>query len=202
MANNPSRAYHSQPMANDFANRLNPATTRRTKARPASRGKRRERRFSGSSFGAGLLIGGACMAVALNLWELEPERRPTAGATAETAPPESVTFEFDEDLRAAHVEADPGQYETDAGHGGSRRMSYLIQAASFTSAADAGSLQAQLEGLALPVRSEPVQLGARTWFRVTVGPFDSQLKANRALTQLREIDLDAFMIKQRLHDPD
>jgi cell division septation protein DedD len=188
-------------MANDFANRLNPATTRRPKARPPSATRRKERRFSGSSFAWGLLIGGACMAVALNLPGLQPERPPTAAATAASAPPGSVTFEFDKDLRGAFVEADPGQYETDAGHDGSRPVSYLIQAASFPVAADADSLQAQLAQMGLAAQSVPAQLNAGTWFRVTVGPFDSQLKANRALTQLREIDLDAFMIKQRLPEP-
>ena len=188
-------------MANDFANRLNPATTRRSTARPTYGPRRKDRRFSGSSFVSGLLVGGACMAVALHLSDLQPERRPTAAATAESAPPTSVTFEFDGVLRDARVEANPGQYEADAGHAGSRPVSYLIQAASFQAASDADSLQARLEGMGLQVNSELVKLGSSNWFRVTVGPFESQLQANRALTQLREIDLDAFVIKQREPDP-
>ncbi len=188
-------------MANDFANRLNPGTTRRPAARPTYGPRRRETRFSGSSFVSGLLVGGACMAVAFHFPDLQPERQPKAAATAESAPPKSVKFEFDGVLREAHVEANPGQYEADASHAGSRPVSYLIQAASFQAASDADSLQARLEGLDLPVTSELIKLGSSTWFRVTVGPFESQLQANRALTQLREIDLDAFVIKQRGHEP-
>lgn len=185
-------------MANDFANRLHPATTRRGTPRPPSRARRNGARFSGSSFLAGVLVGGACVAVAFNFPEFQSERQPAASATAAAPPPESVTFEFDKDLRAAHVEPDPERYETDAGHTSARRVSYLIQAASFRAADDADSLLAHLEEIGLPAQSDPVQVGARTWFRVTVGPFESQLQANRALTQLREEDLDALMIKQRL----
>ncbi|NIP16328.1 MAG: hypothetical protein GWM88_16935 [Pseudomonadales bacterium] len=186
-------------MANDFANRLNPTTKRRASARPPSGARRRDKRFNGPSFAAGLLIGSAGMAVALNLADLQPPRLPTADATTEAAPPESVVFEFDQELRGARVEADPEQYKTDAGHAGA--VNYLIQAAAYRAAVDADSLLARLQGMGLPAQSEAVQLDARTWFRVTVGPFDSQLEANRALTRLREIDLNALMMKQRLPEP-
>lgn len=202
MADDVPWAYHSQPMANDFANRFHPSTTRRPTPRPKSGTRRKDKRFNAGSFLAGLLVGGACAAVGLNLPAVQPERRPTAGPTTANAPPKTVEFTFHETLPATNVEADPGDYEKHAGHGGSSKVNYLIQAAAFPVPEDADSLQARIAQMGLAARSDPTQLGPQTWFRVTVGPFDSQLKANRALTRLREMELDAFMIKQRLLDPD
>ena len=48
----------------------------------------------------------------------------------------------------------------------------------------------------MPVSMSRVALQDGSWYRVTVGPYDSQTEAARALTRLRQQDLRAIMLKR------
>ena len=71
-----------------------------------------------------------------------------------------------------------------------------MQAASFPRREDADKLRAKLMMLNLPARTEQVEIASDIWFRVMVGPFESQIKAQRALTRLRENNLSALLHKR------
>jgi cell division protein FtsN len=117
-------------------------------------------------------------------------------APSPEASPE-VTFEFDNLLRNSKVTADPGAYEVQGQTDEPGSIEYLIQAASFRHEAEAESLRAQLLLQDLPASMTSTRLDNAVWYRVTVGPFDSQVLAQRALTRLREQNLDALYIRRR-----
>ena len=119
----------------------------------------------------------------------EPQPRPT------------VEFRFDERLRSENITADPQAYVSDAPRADAN-MEYLIQAASFQNQDDADTLRAQLLLNGLPATTKPVKVGDKPWYRVTVGPFPSNLESGRAMTKLRELDLDAFLIKREVANGD
>ena len=125
----------------------------------------------------------------------------SGGTKAQLAPsPEAapeVTFEFDNLLRNSKVTADPGAYEVQGQTDQPGSIEYLIQAASFRHEAEAESLRAQLLLQDLPANTTSTRLDNAVWYRVTVGPFDSQVLAQRALTRLREQNLDALYIRRR-----
>jgi cell division protein FtsN len=109
-----------------------------------------------------------------------------------------VQFEFDQRLRRSEVRTDPNTYADDVNPTAGMTIEYLIQAASFRTRDDADSLRAQLLLIDLPARTNAVEVGDKPWYRVTVGPFLSQVEAGRAMTRLREQNLDAFLIKREL----
>jgi cell division protein FtsN len=69
---------------------------------------------------------------------------------------------------------------------------FMLQAASFRSRDDAERLRAALLLLDLPASTTTSSLPSGVWHRVTVGPFHSRAQAERALTRLREHNIDAI----------
>ena len=199
-------------MSKDFANRK-PGSRSRTansssrggaqrKRKPAAKPKARAHKrspprvFHGPSFSGGIVLGALLVIAAAYVPDVFREEVQKTLAVKSREAHESVQFEFDERLRESEVRADPDAYAEDAGPTTSTEMEYLIQAASFQARNDAESLRAQLILINLPVRTNAVQVGDKPWYRVTVGPFLSQVEAGRAMTQLRELNLDAFLIKR------
>ena len=72
----------------------------------------------------------------------------------------------------------------------------MLQAASFRSREDAERLRAALLLMDLPAATEAKSLSSGHWYRVTVGPFDSPVQAQRALTRLREKDIAAIRLNR------
>lgn len=184
-------------MAKDFANRRSrqPPTPRGT-ARRSPRKRRWRLSFHGPSFAAGIALG-CC--IVLMVTYVEPVFEPAPAEVpvpAHTEPPATVTFEFDSRLRSAEVHSDPQPYASTANPHPDQQMEYLIQAASFRLADDAESLRQELELIELPAQTSLVSVGSNPWFRVTVGPFLNQVEAGRAMTRLRQRNLDAFLIKR------
>jgi len=206
-------------MSKDFANRKPKSGTRKASSRgaaprsgatrapatrsPSSTRKRQPRKkskqspiFHGPSFSGGIVLGAIIVLAAAYLPEIfqDTVERTLAVKTREAHKP--VQFEFDERLRSSEVRTDPDAYADDANPGLGIEMEYLIQAASFQGMDDAESLRAQLILIDMPVQTTAVQVGDKPWYRVTVGPFLSQVEAGRAMTRLRELNLDAFLIKR------
>jgi len=122
---------------------------------------------------------------------------PASRPSAAPEPSPEVTFEFDNLLRNSQVTTNPDAYAVEGTEQETGSIEYLIQAASFRREADAETLRAQLLLQDLPAQTTSTRLNNAVWYRVTVGPFDSQVLAQRAMTRLREQNLDALWIRRR-----
>ena len=192
-------------MAKDFANRNKP-TRARTRAggsrRPSKARKSKHKGFHGPSFSGGILLGAAIVVTAAYAPELlEEASGGTIEGSSDNAKP-TVEFRFDKILRNQEVQTDPRRYVADPHAPGEEgEVEYLIQAASFQNREDADTLRAQLLLSGLPATTNPVRVGDKPWFRVTVGPFPNSTESGRALTKLRELNLDAFLMKRQVRQP-
>lgn len=151
--------------------------------------------FHAPSFSAGVIMGALVVLGAAYLPELSSSET-TAGPPPAAGAPENrptLTFEFDDLLRNGQVTADPGPYVSEPEPaGGDAQEEIVLQAASFRSRDDAERLRAALLLLDLPATTSAISLDNGAWHRVTVGPFQSRVKAERALTRLRERDIAAI----------
>ncbi len=153
--------------------------------------------FHAPSFSAGVVLGAIIVLTAAYAPEFLAQSGSGKQAAAEPTPSPEVTFEFDNLLRHSRVTADPGTYQVQGETEEAGSVEYLIQAASFRQEADAESLRAQLLLQDLPATTTSTKLDNSVWYRVTVGPFENQAVAQRALTRLREQNLDALWIRRR-----
>lgn len=153
--------------------------------------------FHAPSFSAGVVMGAVVVLGAAYLPELL--------ATADTPPAQpapsagespKLTFEFDDLLRNSRVTADPEPYLSEPPPQGSHDEEILLQAASFRSQEDAERLRAALLLMDLPAATSAISLANGRWYRVTVGPFDSKVQADRAMTRLREQDIAAIWTRR------
>ena len=188
-----------KPSSRTVAPRRTPprGTTNRSGKPNTPRKKRAHRSvFHGPSFSGGMVLGALVVVTAAYLPELFRTKIEPTLAAKHLEAREPVTFEFAERLRNSQIHADPDTYAADAYMGENDNVKYVIQAASFRAMDDAESLRAQLLLIDLPAQTNRVQVGDKQWYRVKVGPFLSRLEAGRAMTRVRELDLDAILIKQ------
>ena len=151
--------------------------------------------FHAPSFSAGVVMGAVVVLGAAYLPELigseTIEAAPVTGMPEAARP--QLTFEFDDLLRNSRVTADPEPYASEPEDPlAASREQVVLQAASFRSQDDAERLRAALLLMDLPAATSAITLSNGQWYRVTVGPFDSTVKAQRALTRLREKDIAAL----------
>ena len=191
-------------MAKDFANRTKPrrASSRGGGSKPRKKAKARKsasrRVFHGPSFSAGIVLGAAIVLLGAYAPEWLQETADGALAQKRDTPKPAVEFKFDEKLRSQEIIANPDAYASAADPSLDAQMEYLIQAASFQQRNDADTLRAELLLSGLPATTNAVRVGDKPWYRVTVGPFPSNVESGRAMTKLRELNLDAFLIKREI----
>jgi|TARA_B100000315_G_scaffold132831_1_gene122377 cell division protein FtsN len=179
-------------------NKTRTVTRRKAPRKPDPRKKTRAAAplFHGPSFSAGALLGAAV--VILGAWLPELWNQPDAAPSASTTqtPPQPMKFEFHDILSSSEVRADTSVYQPLPREPASAiaGKKILIQAASFREESDAEALRAQLLLQNLPVVMARVQIDTGIWYRVTVGPFENNTEANRAMTALRRQDLQAIFI--------
>lgn len=124
---------------------------------------------------------------------------PAAPTKTETKAPAAQdkreTFEFyqllqDSEVDTSHVEAYEYQPREE------ENFSYMIQAASFRSNADADRLRAKLilSGLEAHIKASESKDGG-TWYRVTVGPFSTRSAESRAQDKLARMGLNSYTYK-------
>ena len=136
----------------------------------------------------------------------EPVRRTAAATAPRTASPrpteaprEENRFEFYEILPQLEVPVlDSSQPATQR----ARRQppaaapgSYLLQAGSFSAAADADRLQASLGLLGFEAHVQRVLIDARVWHRVRIGPIADEKAAKRAQRRLRDAGIDSLLMQ-------
>ncbi|SBS32760.1 cell division protein FtsN [Marinomonas aquimarina] len=124
---------------------------------------------------------------------------PKAPVKSEAKAPETQakreTFEFyqllqDSEVDTSHVDAYEYQPREE------ENFSYMIQAASFRSSADADRLRAKLilSGLEAHLKASESKDGG-TWYRVTVGPFTTRSAESRAKDKLARMGLSSYTYK-------
>ncbi len=171
--------------------------------RKSSRPKRRTQNkqpsafLHGPSFVIGIVVGAILVIVGAYAPEFLEDQPAQVAGTPEKAEERKLEFEFPKILAESEVATNPEPYEVDLPDERSEVASeFLIQAASFRDADEAETLRAQLLLQDMPVSMTRVALKDGNWYRVTVGPYDSQTQAARALTKLREQNLRAIMLKK------
>lgn len=177
------------------------------KRRPAARKSRRprdrkapQRYFHGPSFSGGIVLGALLVITTAYLPELLPRvsalaqarapapaiETPAAQPPAQSGTPQ-LRFEYPDLLKRFAVPSDPGPYEQPLRKDTEVEPRHiLLQAASFRTQAEANQARATILLLNLPATTRPVWVRDEQWFRVTVGPFPSEVQAQRAMTALRE----------------
>lgn len=136
--------------------------------------------------------------------QLRPQgERRQASTQAATAPPdssESERFEFYEILPQFEVVVP----DDDAPSSTAARVrprpaeapgSFLLQAGSFSAAADADRLQANLALLGVESHVQRVTIDSATFNRVRIGPIDDMETAKRTQRQLRDAGIDTLLMQ-------
>lgn len=187
-------------MAKDFANgqKRKGALQRESRGRP----RRHQSAFHMGSFGAGIVLGIAfTLAGALlpGMWSGSTTQVPTP--RADSVDPVPVTrFEFFERLPSEMVSkgtSNAGDVAPIAPPNEPRE--FLLQAGSFTNSVDADRLRATLLSTGLNTETATVTLSSGAIrHRVIVGPFASALETQRAMSALRDQDIEPLVLARKL----
>ena len=78
---------------------------------------------------------------------------------------------------------------------GSAQDSYILQAGSFQSAADAEQMKARLALLGSMANVQTVTVNGQTWHRVRIGPFKGARKADEMRRMLSDNQIDTLVMK-------
>ncbi|RLA49187.1 MAG: sporulation protein [Gammaproteobacteria bacterium] len=194
-------------MAQDFAKRKRVVSSR--KAPP--RKKQAQRRPRGKQspkaagngwrwYGAGVLTG-VFLSFLLYLGTL-----PTPGGTAQeqpggaqaTAQPPKPRFDFYTMLpgQTTDVEVEPAPETVKPRSGNTPTDYYLLQTGSFRQREDADRRRAELLLLGLTPMVEETNGDNGRWYRVYVGPFESQSKMARARSLTANQNIDTLLLKR------
>ena len=74
---------------------------------------------------------------------------------------------------------------------------FILQTGSFQVLADADARRAELLLLGLDVFMQEVEIEGNTWYRVMVGPLDSELDRNRAQDKLAQAQIESLPLQVR-----
>ena len=168
---------------------------------PARNQRTPPRRFSASSFGAGLVLGIAVSLISMYLLE-DPGTPDSTSAGGDGAATEdggeegTPRYEFFETLPAAEVSTDTEPYKTLTPGGYVRPSTYLVQAGSFQQQDDANRLRARLmlTGMTSDISVNTQDDEGEVWHRVVLGPFGSMGDAEQAMASLRQQDLSPILL--------
>ncbi len=203
-------------MPQDFAKRRGPAPRKKNRRQNPDRRTRTNkvtprRFFHGPSFSGGVVLGAIIVIGTAYLPEFLPallQRSEALTSNPPTVAPETakaaaaerpkMRFEFDEILRQDEVPAAPEHYyDAEQQIDATSNKEILLQAASFRTQAEANELRAALLLMDLPADTSPVTLGNGRWIRVTVGPFQNPVQAQRAMTALRKKSIAPLWIERK-----
>lgn len=117
--------------------------------------------------------------------------------SSEQPPEPQARFDFYEMLPKSEVQAPTVEAYKSTPRTAKLEQSYLLQAGSFRSPADAERMRAQLLLAGLPnVRTSKSEGSNGTWYRVRTGPFDNRAAINKAQAKMAKLNISALEIKQ------
>lgn len=192
-------------MTKDFANRgrSDKPAKKRTRAAVKPRATRaaptkgnRRTGFHGPSFSSGAIFGAIIVLLAAYLPEWmgsDPGNISKAEGKGPNTP--AITFEFPDLLKDSEIQVDTAPYQGTPADSRGQPASFNVQAASFRDEDDANELRARLILLNLPANVTPNESETGMWHRVTLGPFERRVDANRALTKLREQGISGIILQ-------
>ncbi|MGZ8216354.1 SPOR domain-containing protein [Methylomagnum sp.] len=130
-------------------------------------------------------------------------KKPTAnGKKAEPAPAPAIPeprFSFYKILSEKEVIIPENEIKTmkreEEAQGKKPETTYLLQAGSFTSQADAERLRAHLAEIKVKAKLEMIKLDNTAWFRVKVGPYATLADADKVRQHLRSNKIDSVVQK-------
>lgn len=145
---------------------------------------------------------GAFIMFLMRLSEIEPSGKTASdtdpGAGRESQP-QKPRFDFYDLLKETHIPTTPPGDTSTSSRPPAVKQEYLLQVASFKSAADADQLRAELILLNLDAYIENAVIrNGETWHRVLVGPFTSKSKLAKARSILLSNRHEALVLKRRL----
>lgn len=148
----------------------------------------------------GGFVSGAFVAFLASLWLLVPPgSNPTTAdipkpGTTETIKAEEMQWDFYEIFPKTEVPV--VEEYTEAGDKVRvENFRWILQAGSFKNPDDADEQRATLILLGLNVQTQSVKVSGDTWYRVIVGPFDSELERNRAQDKLAQAEIQSMAVK-------
>lgn len=126
----------------------------------------------------------------------------THTATQPAEPPveqEKPRFDFYKLLKESKVPLPAAEQDETAATPAAKLDEYVLQVASFKTAADAEQLRAELILLNLDAHVEMAKVrNGETWHRVMVGPFESRSKLSRARNILVSNRFDVLVLKRSI----
>ena len=170
---------------------------------PAPSQRTPSRRFSMSSFAAGLVVGVAVAMTSVYILEA-PAGSDSTSAGEDGIPTENggerkggPRYEFFKSLPAAEVATDTEPYKTLTPGGYAKPSEYLVQAGSFRLQDDANRLRARLvlTGMSADISINTLDDEDEVWHRVVVGPFSSKQDAEQTMASLRQHDVSPILLQ-------
>ena len=169
---------------------------------PARSQRTPSRRFSASSFAAGVVVSAAVYMITAYLVDAprDPDSTTTAagGTSADGGDQRGAPrYEFFERLPGAEVATDTEPYKTLTPGGYVEPAEYLVQAGSFRLQDDANRLRARLmlTGVSADISINALDDEDEVWHRVVVGPFNSKSDAEQTMASLRQHDILPILLQ-------
>ncbi len=108
---------------------------------------------------------------------------------------ENDSFDFDKKLKSNEIKGDADLYKSPKA-AIQLSQTYRIQAASLSEKRKADELRAELLLAGMEATTKHSNIDGENWYRVMIGPFDRKVEADRAMTELREKNLAAILLKE------
>ncbi len=127
-----------------------------------------------------------------------PEPEADAGAGAGAADPSAKSYDFYDQLPKFEVivpEKEKDVRPDVRAVPETRRGTYVLQAGSYKSFADADRVRARLALQGIESKVQQVSVDSDTWHRIRIGPVSNLDELNRLRTILRKADVDVLVIR-------
>ena len=188
-------------MARDYAKQRKPVTRRAKNTTTRKPTHRTNPTGRGWQLYLAGLFSGVFLSFLLYLGSLPPSAgtalhtgRAEADA-AETTPPKP-RFDFYTLLPEQTMAVEPEQVKTAVAHSAKPTEVFLLQAGAFKQREDAENRRAQLLLLNLEPKIEETNGDHGRWYRVTLGPFPSRSKLNKARSLTAAQNIDTLLLKR------
>ncbi len=161
--------------------------------------RRRRSGIQWGSFGTGLVLGIALTLTGALVPELlEDTDAPAPAKSASSPAPATPRFEFFDSLPRGDVSVNTKPYEKLTPKAGADPVEYLLQVGSFSTRDDAERLRASVLLTGLDARTTQAKLpSGAVAHRVIVGPFDHEQEMRRAMTKLREQNINPLLLARK-----